>query len=134
MSGWFPQRREKEKRKIWRFLMAFIRKRLSSTCRYGETYTHQLIETYRDHGKVKQRVLANLGRSTSVEEALAIARENLDFWQRRPASGPRGPNWYTGARRRLRAKAEARHRDERTRDVARYQAQVDALESVVSRR
>ena len=46
--------------------MAFIRKRGNS---------HQLIETYREDGKVKQRVLANLGPFDNIEEA---ARKHPD--------------------------------------------------------
>jgi hypothetical protein len=66
--------------------MAFIRKRLSSNYWYGETYSHQLIETYREGGKVKQGVMFNLGRSETVEPALELAQEhtgisaNLSQW------------------------------------------------------
>ena len=40
----------------------FIRKRGQS---------RQLIETYRDHGKVKQRSIANLGRCETIPDAIA---------------------------------------------------------------
>ena len=46
--------------------MPFIRKRFSSNRRYGETYSYQVIETYRVAGQVKQRVLANLGRFATI--------------------------------------------------------------------
>ncbi len=52
--------------------MAFIRKRISPTGR--RTPSYQVIETYREGGKVKQRVLANLGRFSTVEEALEDTR------------------------------------------------------------
>ena len=45
--------------------MAFVRKR--GNC-------NQLIETYREGGKVKQKVLADLARCTTAEEALEDAR------------------------------------------------------------
>ena len=37
--------------------------------------SYQVVETYRDGGKVKLRVLANLGRHTTVEAALDEARQ-----------------------------------------------------------
>ncbi len=54
--------------------MAFIRKRISPTGR--RTPSYQVIETYREGGKVNQRVLANLGRFSTVEEAL----EDTQIW------------------------------------------------------
>ena len=65
--------------------MAFIRKRLSSRGRDGERYSYQLIETYRDGGKVKQRVLINLGRSATLEQAEKDATKSLEFWAREVA-------------------------------------------------
>ena len=59
--------------------MAFIRCRTSKTQRYGETRSHQLIETYREDGKVKQRVLANLGDRPTVDEALEHVRKFVDW-------------------------------------------------------
>ncbi len=56
--------------------MAFIRKRISPTGR--RTPSYQVIETYREGGKVKQRVLANLGRFSTVEEALEDTRWYLE--------------------------------------------------------
>jgi hypothetical protein len=44
--------------------MAFVRKRGGS---------HQLIETYRQDGRVKQRIIANLGHKDTVEGA-------IEFW------------------------------------------------------
>jgi hypothetical protein len=55
--------------------MAFIRKRLSSDHRLdGKCYSYQLIETFREGGKVKQRVLANLGRSPTIADAIEWER------------------------------------------------------------
>ena len=63
-------------------VMAFIRRRLSSLNfrGKGERYSHQLVETYRDGGKVKQRVLLNLGSSASVAEARKAAQDSLEYW------------------------------------------------------
>jgi hypothetical protein len=52
----------------------FIRKRGGS---------HQLIETYRDHGKVKQRQIANLGPCETIADA-------IDYWERELARMVRG--------------------------------------------
>lgn len=41
--------------------MAFIRKRGGS---------HQLIETYREHGRIRQRIVANLGPWDDLEQAI----------------------------------------------------------------
>ena len=49
--------------------MAFIRKRQSSRKKFYTWYSYQLIETYREGGKVKQRVLYNIGRARSAGEA-----------------------------------------------------------------
>ena len=48
--------------------MPFVRKRNGS---------HQLIETYRDSGKVKQRIIANLGRFASTDEFLSFWGKHL---------------------------------------------------------
>jgi hypothetical protein len=55
--------------------MAFIRKRISPSRR--QTPSYQVIETYREDGKVKQRVLANLGRNPTPEKALSEFREEM---------------------------------------------------------
>jgi len=56
--------------------MAFIRKRNGSK---------QLIETYREDGKVKQRILANLGRHDSVADAIAYWKRTLPLFKRKLA-------------------------------------------------
>jgi len=59
--------------------MAFIRKRPGSIHRlYGGRYSHQLMDTYRQDGKVRQRVICNPGRSETVGRALEIARNLLE--------------------------------------------------------
>ena len=99
--------------------MAFVRKRGDS---------HQLIETYRDGGKVKQRVVANLGHSTTPEEALRHDRVELTRWERIlarvEARGPRGG----GRLARSHQKTLADHR----RRVEKWRGRVATLEVVVS--
>ena len=56
--------------------MALIRCR-QSNC--GLSY--QAIETFRRDGKVKQRVLANLGHYPTVEEALEATRHSVGLWE-----------------------------------------------------
>ena len=48
--------------------MAFVRKRLSSVRAYT-WYSYQFIESYRDGGKVRQRVLCNIGTARSARQA-----------------------------------------------------------------
>jgi len=56
--------------------MAFIRKRISPSLK--RTPSYQVIETYREDGKVKQRVLANLGCNPTPEKALSEFRKELE--------------------------------------------------------
>jgi hypothetical protein len=49
----------------------FIRKRHSSI----RTASYQVIETYRENGRVRQRLLANLGPHPTIEEALTAFRQ-----------------------------------------------------------
>jgi len=55
--------------------MLFIRKRSSSKNR--QTFSYQVIETYRAQGRMKQRVVANLGQCPTVEAALEVERANF---------------------------------------------------------
>ena len=63
--------------------MAFVRKRHSSTWKGKKHYSHQLIETYRQDGKVKQRVLANLGPWGTTVEAFYGFEKYLGRLQRK---------------------------------------------------
>jgi len=56
--------------------MAFIRRRISPSRR--KTPSYQIIETYREDGKVKQRVLANLGSKPTPELALREFQREAD--------------------------------------------------------
>jgi hypothetical protein len=57
--------------------MAFIKKRRSGK----ERFSYQLVETYRKGGKVKQRILCNLGRYPSLALAIQGEIENLEFYR-----------------------------------------------------
>jgi hypothetical protein len=48
--------------------MAFIRKRQSSWRKRYTWYSFQLIESYREGGKVRQRVLCNIGTARSAAQ------------------------------------------------------------------
>lgn len=57
----------------------FIRKRerISTTGKINTTY--QLLETYREAGKVKQRVICNLMGHATPEEALEYAKTKVEM-------------------------------------------------------
>jgi hypothetical protein len=70
--------------------MAFIRRRLSS---WNENelhyrYSYQLIETYRENGKVKQRILANLGNAPTIADALERDKGQLQGLKTRMKTNP----------------------------------------------
>jgi hypothetical protein len=50
--------------------MAFIRRRLSG--RQEGSYSYQILETFRADGKIRQRVLYNLGPSPTIDVALEV--------------------------------------------------------------
>ena len=108
--------------------MSFIRCRTSKTQRGGETKSYQLIKTYRDSGKVRQRVLANLGSHPTVEEALEHTRTAVEWTRgalaRREARGPRGGGRMVRSFERDLAWWRAR--------LEREEVQLRALEAVVS--
>jgi hypothetical protein len=100
----------------------FIRKRFSSNTRFwGERYSYQIIETYRDAGKVKQRVLANLGASPTIAEALEWERDCIRRTQNMGWLGPVTPERRSEA---MRLRAEA---------IADSEAQIARLESLLPR-
>jgi hypothetical protein len=68
--------------------MAFIRRRLSSDNEDGRSYSHQLIETYREGGKVKQRILANLGNAPTIADALERAKGEFQGLKTRMKTNP----------------------------------------------
>ncbi len=55
----------------------FIRKRTYQSKRHGFTESYQVIETYREGGKVKQRYICNLGSSPTPEAALERTRQEM---------------------------------------------------------
>jgi len=85
--------------------MAFVRKKRVAGGEY-----HQLVENYREGGKVRQRMLVHLGAIPTVEEALRVWPARADFYERRAsdlragvrmiergeAPGWRRPNWQAG--------------------------------------
>jgi hypothetical protein len=61
--------------------MAFIKKRRSSHRGGKERFSYQLVETYRKGGKVKQRILCNLGPYPTLALAIQGEIENLEFYR-----------------------------------------------------
>ncbi len=58
--------------------MAFVRTKKVNGGEY-----HQLVESYRDGGRVRQRVLLHLGEIATVDEALRVWPERVDQCRRR---------------------------------------------------
>jgi hypothetical protein len=53
----------------------FIRKKIVR----GVVY-YALVESFRMEGKVRQRVIAPLGQSATLEAAISKAKANIEFW------------------------------------------------------
>jgi hypothetical protein len=102
--------------------MAFIRKR-TGRWNGGTAVYYQLVETYRENGKVKQRV-AGLGVHPTVEEALHALRARV---ARIEALLVREPQGWRAWRRRKKTAAELTECLDRARD------RLMKLEGVVSR-
>ena len=100
--------------------MAFIRCRQSS-----REKSHQLVETYREVGKVKQRVLANLGPYPTVELALENSRRRVARAERRVEHCKHG-------RTRQWRPLHPKHLLKAEKDLARDRHDLDRLETVVS--
>ncbi len=100
--------------------MAFIRCRQSSQAK-----SYQVVETYRDDGKVKQRVLANLGRSPTVELALENARRCVARAERYVEHCKHG--WTRRGR-----PVHPKHLLNAEKDLARHRHDLERLEAVVS--
>lgn len=71
--------------------------------RVGKYVYHQLVETYRDSGKVRQRVLAHLGKYSTLGEAIKGHRNSLRIY-RELLNGNRSPGT-----RAMFARSAARH-------------------------
>lgn len=103
----------------------FVRKRVNIDKKGKAWESYQVIETYRENGKVKQRYICNLRWYSTPEDALANARERL---QRAELSGPTKAYNCLGHYVRNRHKRE----EERLKDLEKLQARVAELEGVVS--
>jgi hypothetical protein len=70
--------------------MAYVRKKKIRGGN-GKTYTyHQLVRGYREDGKVKQEVVAHLGRHETPEAALAYWQEQAQRWRQNARDHMRG--------------------------------------------
>jgi hypothetical protein len=61
--------------------MAFIRRRLSG--KQDDSYSYQIIETYREGGKVRQRILYNMGPSPTIESAMEVQHKAMADYQKK---------------------------------------------------
>lgn len=100
--------------------MAFIRCRQSNRAK-----SYQFVETYREDGKVKQRVLANLGPYPTVELALENARRCVARAERYVEHCKHG--WTRRGR-----PVHPKHLSNAEKDLARHCYDLERLEAVVS--
>jgi hypothetical protein len=108
--------------------MAFIRRRMYPEelrkGRWKAAPRYQLVETYREGGKVRQRV-ASLGKHPTVEEALHAFRARVARLEVTLESNEHPHNWRQFRRQKQR-------RVELTVDLAKARARLAKLEAVVS--
>jgi hypothetical protein len=70
--------------------MAYVRKK-KIRGNNGKTYTyHQLVRGYREDGKVKQEVVAHLGRHETPEAALDCWQKRAELWRQHARDHMRG--------------------------------------------
>src|SRR5579872_3402771 len=103
----------------------FIRRKLVN----GVTY-YALVESYRQNGKVCQRVIVPLGQSSTIKEAIAKAEADIEFWtdvETKLANKHRGPTvkWCLGDRLQY-----AYSLDQARKMLAKEQKRLAALRSV----
>jgi hypothetical protein len=108
--------------------MAFVRRRMYPEDKHKGRWKlvprYQLVETYREGGKVKQRV-ASLGKHATVEEALHAFRESVAFWERALARNEEARGWRAHRRR-------SRRREELNVLLGKARDRLAKLEAVVS--
>jgi hypothetical protein len=108
--------------------MAFIRRRMypeeKRKGRWKAAARYQLVATYREGGKVKQRV-ASLGKHPTVEEALHAFRKSVAGWEGALARNEEARGWRAHRRR-------DKRRAEINADLALARARLAKVEAVVS--
>ena len=108
----------------------FIRKQIRKSKKWGIGKSYQVIETYREGGKVKQRVVCNLGWDATPELALKTAKERLeacDGWMKKPY-----PMHYDSGRY-IPEDVRAKKEQERLKEYLKWENRVKELEAVVSK-
>ncbi len=58
--------------------MFFVRKRTYRTKKHGVRESYRVIETYREAGKIRQRVICNLGHYATPELALEREKKSVE--------------------------------------------------------
>jgi hypothetical protein len=108
--------------------VTFIRKRLYPEelrkGRYKAEARYQLVQTYREGGKVRQRV-ASLGEYPTAEEALHAFRQSVASWEKALAKNEVAEGWKAHRRR-------GQRRAEITTLLAKARDKLARLEAVVS--
>ena len=107
----------------------FIRKRISKNKR-GFTESYQLIETYREEGKVKQRIVCNLGRDATPEAALETAHQWMSKYEEWLSRREQRRHPYSGRLRSEKELEEGRQRLEK--GCLKWKNRIEQLEGVVS--
>ena len=108
----------------------FIRKRVNHSKRYGNTERYQVLESYREGGKVKQRVICALGLCPTPEKALEAAKEDLR-WIEEVQAQPIMPSPWRSGRHLFKARQSREAYFLERREKA--EARIAELESVVAR-
>jgi len=110
----------------------FIRKRTYKLKSGRITESYQVIESYRENGKVKQRTIANLNRFSNPVKALEYAQMRLE-WAKRRYNKP--IPWSRLRRTKHFTRKEHRERKirERLEQVQKFEKWIKELEEVVSR-
>jgi hypothetical protein len=119
--------------------VAFIRKRFSSNHRHhGKIYSCQVVETYREGGKVKQRVVFNLGCNETIAEALEWRKRWLEDYRKSLKRGQPDLGWPQREGRHSFSKEELQQRAIEWREtlggqIAKWEKEIAFLEDVLSK-
>jgi hypothetical protein len=102
----------------------FIRKRQVKG-RYGKVYTYYgIVETHRENGKVRQKLLYNMGKLSTVAECIQEAQKDLNYWRSQDQAKLEKYAAMGGFRL---------DRDHVAKRCAHYQAEIDWLKDAATR-
>jgi len=110
----------------------FIRKRTYKLKSGRITESYQVIETYRENGKIKQKMIINLNRFSDPEKALEYAQMRLE-WAKRIYEKPILSSRLRTTKNFTRKEHKQRIIRERLEQVQKFEKWVKELGEVVSR-